>query len=45
MSDHIKTSEQRKEERRAGAVDTAKGQAPSKDSATQDTPGCVLGGS
>ena len=32
MSDHIKTSEQRKEERRAGAVDSAKDQALSKDS-------------
>ena len=32
MSDHIKTSEQREEERRAGAVDSAKDQALSKDS-------------
>jgi hypothetical protein len=32
MSDHVKVSEQRKEERRAGAVDSTKDQAPSKDS-------------
>ena len=32
MSDHVKASEQRKEERRAGAVDSTKDQAPSKDS-------------
>ena len=32
MSDHIKTSEQREEERRAGALDSTKDQALSKDS-------------